>query len=178
MSEFLDHMKRWISYDAERDFYCKHFPSLAENAALTLRPMRKADLGEVVLIEQQAYTHPWDAATFRDCFKIGYHAFIGEKAGNTVGYGILSVGAGECHLLNICVKTDLQGQGLGRHLLENLIEVATRQRAETMFLEVRASNRRAVVLYQRAGFNEIGLRKGYYPADAGREDAIVMARML
>lgn len=178
MSEFLDHMKRWINYDAERDFYCKHFPSLAENAELALRPMRKSDIKQVVAIEQTAYQHPWEIGTFRDCFKIGYHSWVGEKAGHLVSYGILSVGAGECHLLNLCVATPFQGKGYGRYMLDNLIVIAQKQRAETMFLEVRPSNRSAIRLYQQVGFNEIGLRKGYYPADSGREDAVVMAKML
>lgn len=178
MSEFLEHMSRWMHYDAEKDFYCKHFPSLAENAELQVRPMRKSDIKRVFDVEQIAYEHPWELATFKDCFKIGYHLWIGEKGGHVVTYGIISVGAGECHLLNLCVATTHQKQGHGRYMLEHLINQARKHRAETMFLEVRDSNRKAIGLYQQAGFNEIGLRKGYYPARQGREDAIVMAKIL
>lgn len=178
MSEFLEHMTRWMRYDAETDFYCRHFPSLAEHAEFSLRPLRKTDITRVVAVEQTAYQHPWEIGTFRDCFKIGYHGWIGEKGGQVVTYGILSVGAGECHLLNLCVATPYQGQGFGRYMLDRLIAEARKLRAETVFLEVRDSNRRAIRLYQQAGFNEIGLRKGYYPATQGREDAIVMALIL
>jgi ribosomal-protein-alanine N-acetyltransferase len=178
MSEFLEHMTRWMRYDAEKDFYQKHFPSLADNAELSLRPMRKSDIPRVFTVERSAYEHPWEMATFRDCFKIGYHGWIGEKGGQIVTYGILSAGAGECHLLNLCVASAYQGKGYGRYMLDRLIGEARRLRAETLFLEVRDSNRKAIYLYRQAGFNEIGLRKGYYPAQQGREDAIVMALVL
>jgi ribosomal-protein-alanine N-acetyltransferase len=178
MSEFFDYVKRWISYDAETEFYYKHFPSLAENAELTLRPMRKADLKLVAAIEQSAYEFPWEPATFRDCFKVGYCCWVGEKAGQLVSYGIISVGAGESHLLNLCVDPHNQGLGYGRYMLEKLMFAARDQRAETMFLEVRPSNCSAIRLYRQLGFNEIGTRKDYYPARSGREDALVMACML
>ncbi|MGZ8219742.1 ribosomal protein S18-alanine N-acetyltransferase [Methylomagnum sp.] len=179
MAELFDALKRWVSYDAEADFYYKHFPSLAENADVLLRPMRRPDLKSVSAIEQLAYEFPWEPATFRDCFKVGYNCWIGEKAGQILSYGICSVGAGEAHVLNICVAPHIQGQGHGRMMLEKLMAVAKSYRAESMFLEVRPSNLKAIQLYQRVGFNEIGMRKDYYPARNGRrEDALVMAREL
>lgn len=178
MAEIFDYIRRWVGYDAETEFYYKHFPSLVETAELVLRPMRRTDLKVVAAIEQVAYEFPWDALTFRDCFNIGYNCWIGEKAGRVVCYGICTIGAGESHVLNICVAPDIQGQGYGRIMLEKLIEVAKEHRAETMFLEVRPSNQTAIRLYQRMGFNEIGSRKDYYPARKGREDALVMARIL
>lgn len=178
MSEFFDYIKRWISYDAETEFYYKHFPSLVETAELVLRPMRRSDLKVVAAIEQAAYEFPWEPATFRDCLNVGYCCWVGEKAGQIVTYGICSVGAGESHVLNLCVAPHIQQRGYGQLMLGKLIEVAQGHRAESMFLEVRPSNAPAIKLYQRMGFNEIGTRKDYYPARKGREDALVMARML
>ncbi len=178
MSEIFDYLKRWVSYDAEAEFYYKHFPSLAETAEMVFRPMRRTDLKSVAAIEQSAYEFPWEPATFRDCFNVGYCCWIGEKAGRILAYGICSVGAGESHVLNLCVAPQIQGQGLGGLMLEKLMDVARQYRADSMFLEVRPSNHAAIRLYQRMGFNEIGTRKGYYPARKGREDALVMARIL
>lgn len=178
MLELFDYLKRWVRYDAETEFYYKHFPSLVESAELVLRPMRRADLKIVFSIEQQAYEFPWEPATFRDCVSVGYNCWIGEKAGQVVSYGICSIGAGEAHVLNLCVAPHTQGKGYGRVMLEHLMEVARGHRAETMFLEVRPSNEAALRLYRLTGFNEIGSRKDYYPARNGREDALVMARML
>ena len=178
MSEIFDYIKKWVSYDAETDFYCKHFPCLAEAAEMAMRPMRRSDLKAVTAIEQSAYEFPWEPATFRDCFNVGYCCWIGEKAGQILAYGICSVGAGESHILNLCVAPHTQGQGYGGALLAKLMDVARQHRAESMFLEVRPSNHSAIKLYQRMGFNEIGTRRDYYPARKGREDALVMARIL
>lgn len=178
MPVFFDYFKRWFLYDAETEFYYKHFPSLVETAELVLRPMRRADLKIVSVIEEAAYEFPWEPATFRDCFSVGYNCWIGEKAGQVVSYGICSVGAGEAHVLNLCVAPHTQGKGYGRVMLEHLMEIAKDYRAETMFLEVRPSNLNAIKLYHTLGFNEIGTRRDYYPAQNGREDAVVMARML
>jgi ribosomal-protein-alanine N-acetyltransferase len=178
MSELYNYLKRWINYDAEAEFYCKHFPSLAETAEMVLRPMRRADLKTVIAIEQSAYEFPWEPLTFRDCFNVGYNCWIGEKAGQILAYGICSVGAGESHVLNLCVAPQIQGQGFGRIMLEKLMEVARQHRAESMFLEVRPSNHAAIRLYHKMGFNEIGTRKDYYPTRKGREDALVMACVL
>jgi len=91
------------------------------------------------------------------------------------GYGILSIGAGEAHLLNICIDPAFRGQGLGRHLLGRLMDIARWNGAERLFLEVRPSNPLAKTLYESVGFTDIGRRPRYYPARNGREDAIVMA---
>jgi ribosomal-protein-alanine N-acetyltransferase len=96
-----------------------------------------------------------------------------------VGYGISTIGAGESHVLNLCVSPNWQGRGYGRVILQKLIDEATRFKADSLFLEVRPSNPNAIKLYRSLGFNEIGMRKDYYPAsNNGREDALVMARVL
>jgi ribosomal-protein-alanine N-acetyltransferase len=178
MASLFDQIKKWMSYDAETEFYYKHNPSLAEQAEYLLRPMKKIDLGTVIDIERSAYEFPWEPPTFRDCLNVNYGCFVGEKAGRIVSYGIVSAGAGESHILNLCVAPHAQGRGYGRIMLEHLIEEARRRAAEVVFLEVRPSNHNAIKLYRALDFNEVGTRKGYYPARNGREDALVMARML
>ncbi|GAB6046928.1 ribosomal protein S18-alanine N-acetyltransferase [Methyloparacoccus murrellii] len=176
--DLLDRARRWLRYDAETEFYYKHFPSLVENAELILRPMVRSDITLLAAIEASAYEFPWELETFRSCFKIGYHCWVGERAREVVCYGISTIGAGESHVLNVCVAPAWQGQGYGRIVLQKLIDEAARLRADSMFLEVRPSNPNAIRLYRSLGFNEIGTRKDYYPARHGREDALVMARVL
>lgn len=176
--DMLDKAMHWLRYDSESQFYYRHFPSLVENAELILRPMERRDIKIVAAIEASAYEFPWELETFRSCFKVGYHCWIGERAREVVGYGISTIGAGESHVLNVCVAPAYQGRGYGRILLQKLIDEATRFRAESLFLEVRPSNHGAIRLYRSMLFNEIGERKDYYPAKNGRESALVMARML
>lgn len=177
--DMLDKARRWIRYDAEADFYYKHFPSLVDQVDLILRPMQRSDIKVLAEIESAAYEFPWELETFRSCFKIGYHCWVGERAREVVGYGISTIGAGESHVLNLCVAPNWQGRGYGRVILQKLIDEATRFKADSLFLEVRPSNPNAIKLYRSVGFNEIGMRKDYYPArNNGREDALVMARVL
>lgn len=140
-----------------------------------LRPMRDADVEAVAAIERSAYEFPWSAGIFRDCLRAGYDCRVLVEDQAIVGYGILSVGAGEAHVLNVCIAPSHQGQHLGRRLVRQVIDLARWHRAERIFLEVRPSNERAIALYLSLGFNEIGKRPNYYPARRGREDAIVMA---
>jgi ribosomal-protein-alanine N-acetyltransferase len=144
----------------------------------TLRPMAEADLAEVARIEAAAYAFPWTLGIFRDCLRAGYHGWVLARPGAIYGYGMLSIAAGEAHLLNLCVDPIRQGEGHGRHLLMRLIDLARWHRAERIFLEVRPSNAAAIALYHDTGFNEIGRRPNYYPARVGREDAVVMALKL
>ncbi len=140
------------------------------------RPMALADLDAVMVLERAAYPYPWTLGIFKDCLRAGYDCWVMERDGQLLGYTILSVAAGEAHLLNLCVAPAHQGRGLGRRLLEKTLQLARWHQVDTVFLEVRVSNEAARALYETAGFNEIGLRPGYYPAGDGREDAIVMAR--
>ena len=146
-----------------------------EGAAATLRPMREADLDAVMDIERRAYPFPWTRGIFRDCLRADYPAWVQEEGGVPVGYAVLSVAAGEAHILNLCTAPEAQGRGLGRLLLRRLLELARGRGAQRVFLEVRPSNSPAIALYHAEGFNEIGRRPRYYPAVGGREDAIVMA---
>lgn len=143
-----------------------------------LRPMRDRDVPAVLAVEQAAYEYPWTDVIFRDCLRVGYCCWVAMMRGEIVGYGIMSVTGGECHLLNLCVHPDRQGQGLGRRILRRMLAIGRSHGADTAFLEVRASNRAAIALYGAEGFGEVGTRRGYYPAAKGREDAIVMARAI
>ncbi len=146
--------------------------------ALSLRPMRHADIDAVMAIERQAYDFPWTPTIFRDCLRVGYCCWVGERGGRMEAYGVMSVAAGEAHLLNLCVRPEVQGAGLGRALLEHLIGVAISHHAEVLLLEVRPSNVRALQLYRQLGFQVTGRRKDYYPAEKGREDALVLSLAL
>lgn len=143
-----------------------------------LRPMGWEDLPAVLRIEEQSYEFPWTLAIFRDCLRVGYVCRVFEGPGGVIGHGLMSVGAGECHLLNICVQPDYQRRGLGTRMVEHLLDEARRRGVRMALLEVRVSNQVAYRIYQRLGFDEIGLRKDYYPARVGREDAILLAREL
>lgn len=140
-----------------------------------IRPLAPADLAAVLALEERAHAFPWSQGNFTDAFAGGYYMVVMEEGGRVIGYGIVQVILDEGHLLNITVDPDLHGRGLGRTLLLHLLDHAA-QKTATLFLEVRPSNRRAVALYHSAGFNEIGLRRNYYPAvGGGREDALLMA---
>ncbi|MCI0653887.1 MAG: ribosomal protein S18-alanine N-acetyltransferase [Methylococcaceae bacterium] len=129
----------------------------------------------ILAIEDQVYDFPWTARTFHDCMKIGYICWVCERVDELVAYGILSLSAGEAHVMNLCVIPKFQNQGLGRRMMHKMIEVALENRCENILLEVRPSNLQAIQLYLNMGFNEIGTRKNYYPAKVGREDALMFS---
>lgn len=140
--------------------------------------MREDDLVAVHAVEERAYEFPWTLGIFRDCLRADYPAWVLDDGGVIVGYVLMSIAAGEAHILNVCVAPEHQGRGLGRKLVRSIMHVARGRGAERVFLEVRPSNVGAIALYHDEGFNEIGRRPRYYPAKDGREDAIVMAMEL
>ena len=146
-----------------------------------LRKMTKEELPLVMMVELSAYPYPWSQKNFEDCLKNPiYSCWVFEQNKVLAGHVIISAarGTGEAHILNICVTPSHQGKGWGRKLLEEAEWIATQFNAEDCFLEVRQSNLVGIKLYESVGYNEVGLRKGYYPTDKGREDAIVMAKAL
>jgi ribosomal-protein-alanine N-acetyltransferase len=145
------------------------------NSELDFTAMRAGEVSSIGAMERLNYEFPWNEGIFRDCLKAGYICEVLRLAGDIIGYGILQVAADEAHLLNLCIDKSAQHQGFARVMLERLLYQAASRNANVVFLEVRPSNPRAIELYQRAGFNEVGLRKGYYDARNGREDALVMA---
>ena len=134
------------------------------------------DVEPVMDIERRVYKHPWTAGIFRDCIRVGYSCMVYQPGKDILAYGLVSIAANEAHILNICVATDCQGQGIGKKMLHKLLDVAEEKGVDSVFLEVRKSNNVAVQLYQQEGFNRIGVRRNYYPAEHGREDALVFAR--
>jgi len=145
---------------------------------MQLRAMTEADLAAVVEIERSVYPFPWTAGIFSDCLRVGYHCTVLELDFMLIGYGIIASGAGEAHLLNVCVREEFRNRGFGRALLGKLLERAAQAGATLVFLEVRPANTAAIRLYESMGFRQSGLRQGYYQSANGREDALVMRRAL
>lgn len=144
-----------------------------------LRKMTVEDVSNVMGVELAAYPYPWKQKNFEDCLKHQqYSCWVFELSEENYGHVILSLAAGEAHILNICVHPEKQGKGWGRKLLEEAEWIAKQHQAEDCFLEVRSSNKVGLNLYESVGYNEIGFRKAYYPASKGREDAVVMAKAL
>lgn len=178
MRELFDKIKTLVVYDADKEFYAKIFPdSVPRKDLFRMRRMTMADLPAVLAIENKNYPFPWEEDIFEDCLKGSYGCWVCEEMDRVLGYCLISIAVGEAHILNISVDPAEQKQGIGRKMLQHLIDLA-RGRAETVFLEVRPSNTVAIALYEDMGFNEIGIRKNYYPAENGREDAIMLALQL
>ena len=143
-----------------------------------LAPMGERDLEEVIAIERAIYSHPWTRGNFSDSLRAGYECRTWRLEGELIGYFILLLAAGEAHLLNLSIAARHQRSGHGRALLREAVEFARRRGARNLFLEVRPSNLAAQALYTRFGFRHIGVRRGYYPAHSGREDALVLTLAL
>jgi len=139
------------------------------------RLMLEDDLNDVISIEEEVYPYPWTRGIFYDCLNVGYLCWIFEINGKIIAYSVMSVAAGEAHLLTIVVPTNEQGKGYGKKMLNEMIQHAVNDNASTMYLEVRTSNKAAIELYHQRGFNELGIRDNYYPAESGREDALILA---
>lgn len=152
--------------------------AVPEIAPALFRAMTTADIEAVMEIEVRAYEFPWTGSIFRDCLRVGYRCRILEHQGRIEAYAVMSFGAGEAHVLNLCVRPESQGRGLARRMLDHLLEQVRIGGVQTVFLEVRPSNGQALNLYRLAGFCEVGLRRDYYPHTVGREDALVMAKEL
>ncbi len=141
-------------------------------ARVDVRSMHELDIPVVAAIEKAAYQFPWSEGIFRDCLRVGYVCRIIDVAGDVGGYGIMSVGAGEAHILNVCVRDEYRSRGFARKMMLYLLERARGAGMSEAFLEVRPSNVAA------ARFEQVGIRRGYYQAAVGREDAAVLRRVL
>jgi ribosomal-protein-alanine N-acetyltransferase len=141
---------------------------------LIIRPMRESDVAEVIGVERASYQFPWTEGIFHDCLRVAYLCRVAVQDEQIVGYAVMSMGAGEAHILNLCVREDGRRAGIGRTLIRYLIEQAEDAGMAEAFLEVRPSNAIAMVLYRSLGFEQIGTRRGYYQAAGGREDAAVL----
>ena len=143
-----------------------------------IRTMAHDDLAQVSDIERRSYEFPWSHGVFRDCLLAGYTCIVVERGELVVGYGILSVAAGEAHILNLCVDPVYRSLGYGDRLLDEILMRARRAEVNQIFLEVRPSNESAISLYQKKGFRQIAYRPAYYQARKGREDAAVLSKVL
>ncbi len=143
---------------------------------MALSRMQVDDLAEVMLIENDVYPHPWTRGNFLDSLQSDYEIWtVRDPAGGLAGYLLLMISVDESHLLNIAVRRNLHGTGVGRLLLDLAVKLSRDKGMQSILLEVRPTNDRAVEVYERYGFAGIGVRRNYYPAAAGsREDAIVM----
>lgn len=145
---------------------------------LTFRPMTLDDVDTVIRLENQVYQFPWTDRIFKDCIRVGYDCWMADLENTVVAHAVISVAAGESHMLNLSVTENLQGKGIGKQFVQFLLNIARNKRAQIMMLEVRPSNVRAINCYNSAGFNEIGCRKDYYPAPNGKEDALLFAKQI
>ena len=143
--------------------------------APSLEPMSEADLRAVIEIEEGLYEFPWTLGNFRDSLRAGYGCWAYRDGRRLIGYAVLMLAAGEAHLLNLSVAAHAQRRGHGRSLLAHVVTIARAHEAKLLFLEVRPTNEVGQRLYAAHGFKQVGVRRGYYPAHRGREDALVLA---
>lgn len=149
--------------------------SAQPEALWRLHAMDMSHLQQVLAIENAAYEFPWTESVMGDCLRVGYSAWVVCDAREQVlAYALMSMAAGEAHILNICVSPQHRRQGLAQFLLKHLLMMARAGSIDQIFLEVRVSNTAAQQLYFNHGFVNIGLRRAYYPARDGREDALVL----
>ncbi len=179
IKKLFNQIKGLVTYDADREFYAKVFPdSLNQVDLMRFRKMSKADLPRVLEIESQGYNYPWKEPIFHDCLNAAhYDCWVCEDTEDKMlAFCIVSTAVGESTVLNLCIDPVIRKQGLGRKFMLHVIENARAKKAESVFLEVRPSNVGAIALYESMGFNEIGVRPGYYKTENGeREDALMMA---
>lgn len=143
-------------------------------AEVSYRPMRATDLGVVAELEKSLYAFPWSLGNFRDSLNAGYDCWVACQDGRVIGYAILMIALDEAHLLNIAVDSAWQNRGIGRAFLDYILGVARAASVQIVYLEVRPSNLSARHLYRKRGFQQIAIRPAYYPAVAGREDALFL----
>ena len=143
-----------------------------------MRTMTHEDLSLVSDIERQSYEFPWSHGVFRDCLLAGYRCVVIERDSRVAGYAILSVAAGEAHILNLCVDPNYRAHGYGERLLDQVLLQARSADVREIFLEVRPSNQTALALYRKKGFHQVANRPAYYQAEEGREDAAVLSKKL
>ena len=145
---------------------------------VSIRAMDHQDLAMVSDIERRSYEFQWSHGVFRDCLLAGYHCMVLECGGRVSGYGILSIAAGEAHILNLCIDPNYRSHGYGEQILDAILGQSRAANVREIFLEVRPSNTTALALYRKKGFHKVARRPAYYQATEGREDASVLAKKL
>ena len=152
--------------------------SRIQEVPVSIRGMEHDDVAVVADIERRSYDFPWSHGVFRDCMLAGYSCLVLQHGDDVVAYAILSVAAGEAHILNLCVDPGFRSLGYGERLLDDLLDRAHRAAVNAIFLEVRPSNKGALALYRKKGFSKIAKRPAYYQAKSGREDADVLSLII
>ena len=152
--------------------------SVVFEIAHSVRPMTEADLPRIHRIELASYEYPWSIGNFADSLHAGYSMWVREAEGEVIGYYTMMAAAGEAHLLNLTIAPSWRRHGLGRDLLDHCLACACDHQASSLFLEVRTSNAAAIALYHSSGFADLAVRRAYYPARVGREDALIMKKEL
>ncbi len=167
--------------DAILRFFWRLSPLMAstlESSHPYLRSMQESDLPQVADIEKATFPSPWPLSSFRQCLDCGYRCCVLAQGSLVRAYAIMAVEADTAHILNLCVMPEFRQQGEGRQMLNHLLQLARAAHVTDIFLEVRVSNHPAIHLYQSADFVKIGIRKGYYPSEKGREDALILVKRL
>lgn len=139
-----------------------------------LRPMSMADVPEIARLDALCYPYPWTAGNFADSLSAGYYCCVYQIENDIIGYAVILLAAGEAHLLNLTIAPEWQGSGWGRQLMQKLVSKIRQDDIGSIWLEVRPSNAIAYRLYSGLGFVDVAIRRNYYPAPAGREDALIM----
>ena len=147
-------------------------------AQVFIRTMTHEDLSLVSDIERRSYEFPWSHGVFRDCLLAGYQCIVLERDGEVAGYSVLSIAAGEAHILNICIDPKFRSMGYGERLLDEVLFRTRSTSVREIFLEVRPSNENALALYKKKDFHKVANRPAYYQASEGREDADVLVKKL
>lgn len=147
---------------------------LQKNNPLVYRTMTSDDLPAIVAIESAVHAYPWKHGHFADALKAGNATLVLEADREVIGYAIIMIVLDEANLLNISIAKRYQRQGFGRQLLQQVVALSQSKQCKDLFLEVRESNLPAIALYESMGFNEMSIRRNYYPAQDGREDAVLM----
>ena len=145
---------------------------------MTIRTLKKADLPTIMAIEQSIHLTPWTRDTFLMCFESQYAGWVAEADDKIIGFIIASIHSDECHILNVCILREYQHQGYGLKLMDQALTHAKKQGAGIAYLEVRKSNTKAIALYRKMKFLQVGERKEYYPSANGNEDALIFAKSL
>ncbi len=141
---------------------------------LSFRALREQDLEVVAAIESDVYVFPWTVGNFRDSLLSAYECWSCWTGGELIGYAVVMTALDEAHLLNFAVASRWQRRGVATQFLQFLLDRAEDGKRDMLYLEVRPSNVAGVKLYQRFGFKQLGVRRDYYPAVTGREDALFL----
>jgi ribosomal-protein-alanine N-acetyltransferase len=152
--------------------------STLESSHAYLRSMQESDLPQVAEIERATFPSPWPLSSFRQCLDFGYCCRVLSQGSLVQAYAIMAVEVDNAHILNLCVRPEFRQQGEGRRMLNHLLKLARAAQVQAVFLEVRMSNHPAIHLYQSMDFVKMGIRKGYYPSEEGREDALILVKRL